>query len=77
MLDMWPFFLLIAVFVGFSFYMARTMGSGKEGSYTALMRRQIDLIEAQVGLQSELLAESRRQSAAQERIAAALENRGE
>ncbi|OAN75560.1 hypothetical protein A8B78_16245 [Jannaschia sp. EhC01] len=69
MLDMWPFFLLIAVFVGFSIYMARTMGSGKEGSYTALMRRQNELMEAQVTLLAEHLTEARRLADALEALA--------
>lgn len=77
MLEMWPFLLLIVCFVGFSIFMARSMGSGKEGSYSSLMKQQVDLVAAQVALQTELLAESRRQSDAQERIAAALERRGE
>ena len=76
-LDMWPFYVLIALFVGFSIYFARSMGSGKDGSYTSLMKRQIDLVEAQIALQTELLAESRRQSDAQERIASAMERRGD
>ncbi len=73
---MWPFLLLITCFIGFSIYMVRAMGSGKEGSYTSLMKRQIDLFEAQIAVQADLLAEARRQSAAQERIAEALEKRG-
>ncbi|MEJ6388438.1 hypothetical protein [Gymnodinialimonas ulvae] len=75
LISMWPFILLIACFIGFSIYMVRAMGSGKDGSYTSLMKRQIDLVEAQVALQADLLAEAKRQSAAQERIATALENR--
>lgn len=77
LIDMWPFILLIAVFIGFSIYMVRAMGSGKEGSYASLMKRQIDLTEAQIAMQRDLLAEARRQSAAVERIAVALERRGE
>ncbi|MBY4892341.1 hypothetical protein KUL25_06140 [Rhodobacteraceae bacterium N5(2021)] len=69
MLDMWPFFLLIAVFVGFSIYMARTMGSGKEGSYAALMRRQNELMEAQVTLLADHLTEARRLANALEGLA--------
>jgi uncharacterized membrane protein len=77
LIDMWPFILLIGCFVGFSIYMVRAMGSGKEGSYASLMKRQIDLFEAQITVQVDLLAEARRQSAAQERIAAALERCGD
>ncbi|ABD55412.1 hypothetical protein [Jannaschia sp. CCS1] len=66
MLDMWPFFILIALFIGFSLYLARAMGSGKEGSYTSLMKRQNELMEAQISVQMEMLAEMRRQSDALE-----------
>lgn len=69
MLDMWPFFLLIAVFVIFSLYLARAMGSGKEGSYMGLMKRQNELMEAQISVQMEMLAEMRRQSDALEQSA--------
>ena len=62
LLQVWPFLLLIAVFVGFSIYMLRAMGTGKEGSYTSLMKRQLALTEAQIEQQAQMLAEMRRQS---------------
>lgn len=67
-----PFAVLLAAFVYFSVYMLRAMGSGKEGSYTSLMKRQVDLFEAQIETQKEVLTEIRRQSDALERIAETL-----
>lgn len=76
LVDFWPFLLLIAVFIGFSVYMARTMGSGSGGAnYITLMQAQVRLMEKQAETQQEIAADIRRQTEALERIAKAAEPR--
>lgn len=72
----WPFFLLIAIFVGFSLYMARAMGSGSGGSnYISLMEAQVALLQEQVETQKRMAEDVKRQTDALERLASASEAR--
>lgn len=56
----WPFLLLIVVFIAGGWIMMRAIGTGSDGSYLGLMKRQAEAMEAQVVLQSQLLDEMRR-----------------
>ena len=72
----WPFLLLIAVFVGFSVYMARVLGSGSGGSnYLNLMQAQVAIMKEQADAQRAMADEMRRQTAALDRLSAAMEER--
>jgi hypothetical protein len=76
MLEYWPFLLLIAVFVGFSVYMARLLGTGSGGSnYLKLMEAQVVIMKEQADAQKLLAEELRLQTAAIERLASAVEDR--
>lgn len=47
----WPFLLLIVVFIAGGWIVMRAIGTGSDGSYLGLMKRQAEAMEAQVVLQ--------------------------